>query len=303
MEPDRKEQIASLARHLETDLLLGVRAVPLALTQKPAGAFGRNSPQAARPGQSPANRTTQVGAFPRVTSTAAVAARTLAAGAPPVATSSPAPKVQNLPPEEIKRREEMLREIEAQVRKCRKCGLAETRTKTVFGQGSPAARLVFVGEAPGHDEDQQGLAFVGRAGQLLTKMIDAMGLTRDQVFICNILKCRPPNNRDPAPDEVSNCWPFLDQQLRVIQPEVIVALGKPASQTLLRTTESIGRLRGHWHDYYISGAPGMGEPTPLMPTFHPAYLLRSPNEKGKAWADLQMVMAKLGLPLPKKPTS
>jgi DNA polymerase len=129
-------------------------------------------------------------------------------------------------------------------------------------------------------------------------MVEAMGLTRDDVFICNILKCRPPENRDPAPDEISSCWPYLDQQLQIIQPEVIVALGKPAAQTLLRTKEGISRLRGHWHDYYVSGSPMIGDPTPLMPTYHPAYLLRSPGEKAKAWSDLKMVMARLGLPLP-----
>jgi len=203
------------------------------------------------------------------------------------------------PPVDLEQRIQALRQLdEQQVKSCKKCTLCETRTKTVFGQGNPAARLVFVGEAPGHDEDMQGLAFVGKAGQLLTKMIVAMGLTRDEVYICNILKCRPPDNRDPAPDEISSCWPYLDQQLRIIQPEVIVALGKPASQTLLRTTESIGRLRGNWHDYYTSGSPMIGSPTPLMPTYHPAYLLRSPGEKGKAWSDLKMVMARLDLPLP-----
>jgi len=202
---------------------------------------------------------------------------------------------------ELAERREALRVLDdEQVKGCRKCTLCETRTKTVFGQGHAAARLVFVGEAPGHDEDMQGLAFVGRAGQLLTKMIEAMGLTRDEVFICNILKCRPPSNRDPAPDEVSSCWPYLDQQLRIIQPEVIVALGKPAAQTLLRTTEGISRLRGRWHEYFTSGSPLIGPPTPLMPTFHPAYLLRSPGEKGKAWSDLQMVMVLLGLTVPKK---
>jgi DNA polymerase len=189
---------------------------------------------------------------------------------------------------------------ETRVKSCTKCSLAETRTQTVFGQGDPNARLVFVGEAPGAEEDRQGLAFVGRAGQLLTKMIEAMGLTRDQVFICNILKCRPPNNRDPAPDEVSACWPYLDQQLRIIQPEVIVTLGKPAAQTLLRTNTPIGRLRGQWHDYYTSGSPDIGEPTPLMPTYHPAYLLRNPADKGKSWSDLKEVMARLGLPVPKR---
>jgi DNA polymerase len=131
-------------------------------------------------------------------------------------------------------------------------------------------------------------------------MIEAMGLSRNHVYICNILKCRPPDNRDPAPDEISACWPYLDQQLRTIQPEVIVTLGKPASQTLLRTTEGISRLRGNWHEYYTSGSPLVGSPTPLMPTYHPAYLLRSPGEKAKAWSDLKMVMARLGLAVPNK---
>ncbi len=184
------------------------------------------------------------------------------------------------------------------VKNCTKCGLATTRKKTVFGQGDPAARLVFVGEAPGADEDQQGVAFVGTAGQLLTRMIAAMGLTRDQVYICNVLKCRPPGNRTPAPDEVAACSPYLMEQLQTIAPQVIVALGAPAAQTLLQTGETIGRLRGRFHDYYPSGTALLGEPIPLMPTYHPAYLLRSPGEKAKAWHDLQMVMTKLGLPPP-----
>lgn len=199
--------------------------------------------------------------------------------------------------DEHARRRQALAELDEQfVKSCTRCKLHATRTQTVFGQGHPAARLVFVGEAPGRDEDLQGLAFVGRAGQLLSKMIEAMGLTRDEVFICNILKCRPPNNRDPAPDEITACWPYLDQQLQIIRPEMIVALGRPAAQTLLRTTESIGRLRGQWFDYFVSGAPGVGEPTPLMPTYHPAYLLRNPADKTKAWSDLKQVMARLGLP-------
>jgi DNA polymerase len=141
------------------------------------------------------------------------------------------------------------------------------------------------------------LAFVGRAGQLLTKMIEAMTLTRDEVFICNVLKCRPPENRDPAADEILACSPYLMRQLEIIRPEVIVALGAPAARTLLQTSDSIGRLRGRFHDFYIEG-PLAGNPTPLMPTYHPAYLLRSPQQKGKAWADLQAVMAKLGLERP-----
>jgi uracil-DNA glycosylase len=233
-----------------------------------------------------------------------VHAAPLALTAPQNPTRNPQPRPTAIPAAissaTIESRISLLRELDdQQVKVCRKCNLCQTRTKTVFGQGNAGARLVFVGEAPGHDEDMQGLAFVGKAGQLLTKMIEAMGLTRDQVYICNILKCRPPDNRDPAPDEISSCWPYLDQQLRIVQPEVIVTLGKPASQTLLRTTEGIGRLRGNWHEYYTSGSPSVGEPTALMPTFHPAYLLRSPGEKVKAWSDLKMVMARLDLPLPR----
>ena len=184
---------------------------------------------------------------------------------------------------------------EQQVRGCRKCGLADGRSKTVFGQGSANARLVFVGEAPGFEEDRQGVAFVGRAGQLLTRIIQAMTLTRENVFICNVLKCRPPNNRDPAPDEITACSPYLVEQLAIIQPEVIVALGAPAARTLLDTNEGIGRLRGRFHDFYIDGPMSGGNPIPLMPTYHPAYLLRSPQHKANAWADLQQVMALLGL--------
>jgi len=189
---------------------------------------------------------------------------------------------------------------ETQVKGCRKCGLCETRTQTVFGQGNPAARLVFVGEAPGFEEDKQGLAFVGPAGQLLTRMIAAMGLTREDVFICNVLKCRPPGNRDPLADEILSCSPFLREQISVIQPELIVALGAPAAKTLLNTTLSIGKLRGQFHEFYLSGVTGDGPSIPVLPTYHPAYLLRSPEEKSKAWADLQMAMARLGLTPPKR---
>jgi len=187
---------------------------------------------------------------------------------------------------------------ETQVRACTRCGLSESRTHSVFGQGNPAARLVFVGEAPGFEEDRQGVAFVGRAGQLLTRIIEAMGLKREDVFICNVLKCRPPGNRDPAPEEIASCQPYLREQLEIIDPEVIVALGAPAARTLLDTTQPIGRLRGRFHDYRISGAPLDPRAVPLMPTYHPAYLLRSPQQKAKTWADLQLVMARLGLERP-----
>ena len=154
---------------------------------------------------------------------------------------------------------------------------------------------MFVGEAPGYEEDKQGLAFVGRAGQLLTRMVAAMGLTRGDVFICNVLKCRPPGNRDPSADEILACSTYLRQQLEIIRPEVLVALGAPAAKTLLNTAASIGKLRGRFHDYYLSGVTSEGSSIPLMPTYHPAYLLRNPAEKRKTWEDLQMVMRRLGL--------
>src|SRR4051812_23134464 len=184
----------------------------------------------------------------------------------------------------------VLEEVRAQIGECTRCKLHKGRHTIVFGVGSPKARLMFVGEAPGEDEDLQGFPFVGKAGQLLTKMIEAMGLARDDVYICNTVKCRPPNNRNPEPDELAACEPFLKAQLAAVKPEVIVTLGKFAAQALLRDDTAISRLRGTWREY---------EGIPLMPTFHPAYLLRSPGEKGKVWDDLQQVMKKLNLPLPK----
>jgi DNA polymerase len=172
---------------------------------------------------------------------------------------------------------------------CRRCGLAPTRTSVVFGVGNPRAELVFVGEAPGADEDAQGIPFVGRAGQLLTKIIEAMGLRRDDVYIANIIKCRPPDNRNPQPEEIASCEPFLIAQLEIIAPKVICALGTFAAHTLLKTKDPISRLRGRWHAY---------QGVPLMPTFHPAYLLRNPAEKKTVWADMHAVMERLGRPIP-----
>ncbi|MEK7704087.1 MAG: uracil-DNA glycosylase [Myxococcota bacterium] len=172
---------------------------------------------------------------------------------------------------------------------CRRCKLHSGRTNIVFGVGDERARLMFVGEGPGRDEDLQGEPFVGAAGQLLDKMIEAMGLGRQQVYIANIVKCRPPRNRDPEPDEVLACEPFLKAQIRAVRPDVVVALGRYAAQTLLADTTAISRLRGHWREY---------EGIALMPTFHPAYLLRNPSDKRAVWADLKQVMARLGLTAP-----
>jgi len=168
---------------------------------------------------------------------------------------------------------------------CSRCKLhALGRTKVVFGVGNPQARLMFVGEAPGADEDEQGIPFVGRAGQLLTRIIEAIGLGREDVYIANVIKCRPPGNRNPEPDEVATCEPFLFQQIDAIHPEVIVALGTFAAQALLRTKDPISRLRGQVFQY--RGAR-------LIPTFHPAFLLRSPERKRDTWEDMKKVMALL----------
>ncbi len=182
-----------------------------------------------------------------------------------------------------------------QIKACCCCSLGSSRTQPVFGEGNPEADLVFVGEAPGAEEDRTGRPFVGRAGELLTKMIVAMGLSREDVFICNILKCRPPNNRPPAPEEIQACWPNLIRQLQIIQPKVIVTLGNPATQNLLGTKIGITKLRGQWQDL-----PDIGEGLAgikVMPTFHPSYILRqyTPENRKKVWDDLQKTMAVLGI--------
>jgi len=174
---------------------------------------------------------------------------------------------------------------------CTRCKLHKGRHKIVFGDGNPNAELVFIGEGPGADEDMQGLPFVGRAGKLLTQMIEAMGLQRKDVYICNVVKCRPPENRAPEPDEVTTCSPYLLRQIDVIQPKVIVCLGAVAAKTLLETTKGISQFRGEWLQW---------RGRKLMATYHPAYLLRNPNAKGEVWKDLQKVMAELGLQVPKK---
>jgi DNA polymerase len=177
--------------------------------------------------------------------------------------------------------------LQQRVESCQACALHEGRIQTVFGTGSQTARVMFIGEAPGADEDRQGEPFVGRAGKLLNEMLLAIGFKREQVYIANILKCRPPNNRDPRVDEVSSCETFLHQQIQLLQPELIVALGRIAAHNLLKTDVSLGRLRGQLHV-----CPGID--VPVMVTYHPAYLLRSPLEKRKAWSDLAMLQQKLG---------
>lgn len=184
---------------------------------------------------------------------------------------------------------ETLREIRREMGDCRRCKLWKTRTNLVFGDGDPYARLMFVGEGPGEDEDAQGVPFVGRAGQMLNDIIEkGLRLKRSEVYIANIVKSRPPQNREPEPDEIAACFPFLEKQIEAIRPEVIIALGNIAARTLLGTSLGITRIRGTWHDY---------KGIPVMPTFHPSYLVRDTSQKVLTWEDIKKVMQKLGIPL------
>jgi DNA polymerase len=176
---------------------------------------------------------------------------------------------------------ETLQDIRLDLGDCQRCGLAKDRKNIVFGAGSSSAKIVFVGEGPGFEEDQQGKPFVGPAGQLLTKIIEAIQLSREQVYICNIVKCRPPRNRNPQPDEIKICFQFLDRQIAAIQPDFICALGSVAAQSLLNTDVPISRLRGRFHDY---------KGIKLLPTYHPAYLLRNTEKKRDVWEDMKMLM-------------
>jgi DNA polymerase len=222
--------------------------------------------------------------------------RTLAKGKPPAVKPPPAEEssllrgmpndffADNSKPLQAK----SLEELRAAIGDCQRCKLCSGRTHLVFGVGNPKAKLMFVGEGPGRDEDLQGEPFVGRAGQLLTDIITkGMGLKREDVYIANVVKCRPPENRNPEPDEVAACEPFLKKQIDLIRPKIIVGLGKFAVQTLLQSKVPITKVRGNWHSYH-----GIK----LMPTFHPAYLLRNPGEKRLVWEDIQQVMRVLGLP-------
>jgi uracil-DNA glycosylase family 4 len=194
-------------------------------------------------------------------------------------------------PRDAAARQQLLNALNQQVRACKLCTLlARERTQTVFGVGNPVARVVFFGEAPGADEDRQGEPFVGRAGQLLTKIIEACGWRREDVYILNVLKCRPPDNRNPEPAETANCRPFFERQFEILQPEYIVCVGSVPSQALLETTESIGKLRSRFHRYRDSK---------VLATYHPSYLLRNPSAKKYVWEDMQLLMRDMGVPIPR----
>jgi uracil-DNA glycosylase len=219
--------------------------------------------------------------------------RAVPAGTQPTARLAPVmkPSGPSLFEEVDRVKDDSLPKILEDLGDCTRCKLHKGRNKLVFGDGSATAKLVFVGEGPGADEDAQGLPFVGRAGKLLTQMIEAMGLQRQDVYICNVVKCRPPENRTPEPDEVQTCSPFLLRQIDAINPRVIVCLGAVAAKTLLETNRGVSQYRGEWQEW---------RGRKLMATYHPAYLLRNPPAKADVWKDLQKVMAELGLALPKK---
>ncbi len=300
------ELSAALGAHLEAVQRSGAVGLPPASAE--AWQALERSSRGAPPAGAPSAASREPQAAPRVGTRPAAAPR---AGAPPAAAAppgapalsgatpratappavaAPAPAPSGSPEQAPRARAEGLAVLADRVRDCQKCGLARTRTQTVFARGTGTSGLCFVGEGPGADEDAQGFPFVGKAGQLLDRMIEAMGFSRDEVYVCNIVKCRPPDNRKPEPEEMSQCVPYLAEQLALVEPQVIVALGATAVQGLLGATGGITRLRGNWRLY-------QGK-IPVMPTFHPAYLLRTPSAKREVWDDLQAVLRQMGRPTP-----
>lgn len=260
-----------LAAHAEWQAMSGTRAIPVGLEPIAAAALPVEESAPAATGPEDAAIAAVADANGRSPSASAATAAPATAGESGAALSATG----------------TLDELRGAIGDCRLCRLAGGRTRIVFGVGDPRARLMFVGEGPGRDEDLKGEPFVGRAGMLLTDIIEkGMRLSRSDVYICNVVKCRPPDNRNPEPDEVEACSPFLRRQIQLVKPEVIVALGKFAAQTLLASRTPITRLRGNWHEY---------EGVPLMPTLHPAYLLRNPGDKKLVWEDIKLVMARLGM--------
>ncbi len=295
--PDEYRQvIREFRQRLEALAMAGVDRIPAPfLPTGPPPRRAANPPVAASPsGRVAAAGIGEHGGKP-------AAAPPVAAPAPPRPPAAPLPVVSSLfgderlefPTVDPGERPAQLAALAAEVAVCQRCPqLAATRTQTVFGTGSPTARLMFVGEAPGAEEDRTGQPFVGRAGQLLTDMITkGMGLTRAEVYIANILKSRPPDNRNPLPDEIAHCLPYLERQIAIIRPEFLCLLGATAAQTLLETAMPVGRLRSRWHRY-------RGIPT--LVTYHPSYLLRTPSAKKDAWEDLQMLMKPMGLRPPER---
>jgi uracil-DNA glycosylase family 4 len=296
-------QLASeLRAHAEWQVETGVAGVKKRETKKPAATPAKSapaagtfaSPQAAATPRAPvASPSREAPASVPTEATAGVAsAASIASPQSAIASStasSASPLASSASPPAAGKGKLRLVELETEVRGCQKCGLHATRTQTVFARGNPESELCFIGEGPGADEDEQGFPFVGKAGQLLDRMIIAMGYGRDDVYICNIVKCRPPNNRKPEPQEMSACTPYLREQLEILSPKVIVALGATAVNGLIGMSGGITQTRGQWKLY---------RGVPVMPTFHPAYLLRTPSAKREVWSDLQAVLKQLGRPVP-----
>ncbi len=276
---------ARMRLHLRGEKSRGVDALPVKIS-KTARANSRER-VAAAPASSPSPAKFSVHPQGGVS-----AAETMFSAGPMMASPSVEPfTAPALATEEKRKRLKALDENEVKV--CTRCRLCETRTQTVFGEGDIDAKIFFIGEGPGENEDLTGRPFVGRAGELLNKMIAGMGIKRENVFIANVVKCRPPNNRVPAPDEVATCTPYLERQLEIVRPRVIVTLGLPATQYMLNTKNSMGKMRGQWHAW---------RGIKLMPTYHPAYVLRSYTEQVRStvWGDLKLVMAELGMKIPGK---
>lgn len=262
------------------------------LWQKRLGAWGLPPAPAAQPEAKPRPERAKIEVQESVPSRppqpAPARATQTAPVRPPPPPRAPAIEVPTDPQERIAR----LEALSERTRTCTLCPLHEKRTQAVFSRGNPNAELMFIGEGPGAEEDAQGLPFVGPAGQLLDKMIEAMGLELDQVYICNVVKCRPPENRPPEPEEMAACMPFLHEQIALVSPKAMVALGGTAARGLLGTTEGITRIRGKWKLYKAE--------IPVMPTFHPSYLLRNPPAKREVWEDLKLVLKQLGRTLPER---
>lgn len=278
---DDFDLVESLHAWVAFTLTTGIDGFPWHGTTAP-GATAAAPP--ARPAAAPPEPA-RAAAAPSATRRPATPVPAAPAARPPAAAQLPTPSAAAAAPVDLSG-VTSLPALRAALGDCTRCKLCQGRTQIVFGVGNPAADLMFVGEGPGRDEDLQGEPFVGRAGQLLTDIITkGMKLRREDVYIANIVKCRPPNNRDPEPDEVAACRPFVARQIELVAPKVIVALGRVAAHAMLGTTTPISRLRGHWHEY-----AGIR----LMPTLHPAYLLRNPADKRLVWEDIQMVMGELG---------
>lgn len=301
------ERIVRLVKqHAETARLLGVDFVPSYRTgsgtdpvppqpRVPQVELKPVSPPAAAPKPAVQHTAPQASPAPPAVTAPRVAPSKVAPTAPAAPPALPARDPARKPADVASRLADLCARYE---REAPHQHFVTAHTKIVFGDGDPCARLVFVGEAPGEEEDRQGRPFVGRSGELLNKMIVAMGLSRQQVYICNVLKTRPPDNATPTGREIELCEPYLREQLAIIAPEVIVTLGLPAARALLKTQESMTKMRGAWRSYKLPD----GQAVPLMPTFHPAYLLRNytPETRKLVWSDLRQVMDRLGLAAPAK---